>query len=56
MPWPLTEALSTHSMTAEATSSTVTTPPDGCCFARIERALDGKWNGGKTPTVHVTKA
>jgi amidase/6-aminohexanoate-cyclic-dimer hydrolase len=24
--------------------------------AQIERALDGKWNGGKTAKVHVTKA
>jgi len=24
--------------------------------AQIERALDGKWNGGKKPKVHVAKA
>ena len=24
--------------------------------AQIERALDGKWNGARTPKVHVTKA
>ncbi len=24
--------------------------------AQIERALDGKWNGGKKPKVHVAQA
>jgi Asp-tRNA(Asn)/Glu-tRNA(Gln) amidotransferase A subunit family amidase len=24
--------------------------------AQIERALDGKWNGGRLPGVHVTHA
>jgi amidase len=23
--------------------------------AQIERAIDGKWNAGKKPTVHVTR-
>src|SRR3954471_10901026 len=42
MPCPFTAALSTHDITAAATSSTATRRPIGCMFSKIARASSGE--------------